>query len=58
MNYIVATIEAYTLPFVIGTAFHFFGGWVGWPALFVGGLAWVGAIAVLADKIKKEKEQQ
>lgn len=30
------------IPFLIGAAFHFVGAWLGWPALIVGGLYWIG----------------
>lgn len=42
-----------TIPFAIGASFHYFGAWVGLPALLVGGLFWVAAIAT---QYKKECE--
>lgn len=40
------------IPFLIGAAFHFYGLWVGIPALVVLGGLWIGIISVVGDPTK------
>jgi hypothetical protein len=39
-----------SIPFLIGAAFHFGGHWIGWPALFVGGIWWLGICGQISER--------
>lgn len=39
------------IPFAVAAAFHY-STWLGWPALFVGALYWIGCFLALTEKRK------
>jgi hypothetical protein len=48
----VNTAYFFGLPFAIAAAFRYTD-WLGWPALVVGGVLWLGSVCVLAQGLKK-----
>jgi hypothetical protein len=44
-----AYLHIITLPFVISASFEFLPAWVYWPIALLGGVAWIGACAILAE---------
>ena len=45
-----AYLHIITLPFVISAAVEFLPAWVYWPIALLGGMAWIGACAILNEK--------
>ena len=45
-----AYLHIITLPFVISAAVEFLPAWVYWPVALLGGMAWIGACAILNEK--------
>jgi hypothetical protein len=45
-----AYLHLIILPFVISAAVEFLPAWVYWPIALIGGMAWFGACAILAEK--------
>jgi hypothetical protein len=45
-----AYLHIIILPFVISAAVEFLPAWVYWPTALLGGMAWVGACAILTEK--------
>ena len=45
-----AYLHIITLPFVISAAVEFLPAWLYWPVGLLGGMAWIGACAILNEK--------
>jgi len=45
-----AYLHIIILPFVISAAVEFLPAWVYWPTALLGGMAWVGACAILTEE--------
>ena len=47
-----AYLHIIALPFVISAAVEFLPAWVYWPIALLGGMVWLGACVILAEKEK------
>lgn len=45
-----AYLHIISLPFVISASFEFLPAWLYWPIALIGGMAWLGACAMLIEK--------
>jgi hypothetical protein len=48
-----AYLHIMTLPFAISAAVEFLPAWVYWPIALLGGMAWLGACAILVEEENK-----
>ena len=45
-----AYLHIIILPFVVSASFEFLPAWLYWPIALIGGMAWLGACAMLIEK--------
>lgn len=45
-----AVLHVIFLPFAISASFEFLPAWLYWPILILGGMSWIGALLILAEK--------